>query len=142
NNAGTFYWQAAFSGDANNEAATSLCSSEKLTVSKATATTHTSTSDTASTGMASSADKTSFTGLVNSKGTGTVTYTAYSDSSCSADARGAGAQTVAVAGLFPYTTLFRSNNAGTFYWQAAFSGDANNEAATSLCSSEKLTVSK
>ena len=30
--------------------------------------------------------------------------------------------------------------AGAFYWQAVFSGDANNNPTTSSCSSEPLTV--
>src|SRR5258707_10009942 len=43
--------------------------------------------------------------------------------------------------LFPYTTLFRSN-AGTFYWAAFYSGDANNAAAVSDCTTELLVVSQ
>ena len=31
-------------------------------------------------------------------------------------------------------------DAGTFYWQAAYSGDANNAPATSTCTDEVLTV--
>src|SRR5262249_22292193 len=32
------------------------------------------------------------------------------------------------------------NNAGTYYWQASYSGDANNGSAKSTCTEEQLTV--
>src|SRR5262249_60960494 len=32
------------------------------------------------------------------------------------------------------------NQAGTFYWQAVYTGDANNNGATSACQSEVLTI--
>jgi hypothetical protein len=34
------------------------------------------------------------------------------------------------------------NFAGTYYWQADYSGDANNGAASSACNLETVTVSK
>src|SRR5260370_40826184 len=45
--------------------------------------------------------------------------------------------------LFPYTTLFRSvtfNQAGTYFWQAIYSGDLNNQGSSSLCTSESIVV--
>src|SRR3989449_6874009 len=48
--------------------------------------------------------------------------------------------------LFPYTTLFRSSGAspeaGTYYWVASYSGDANNAPAASGCEDEPVTVGK
>jgi hypothetical protein len=78
---------------------------------------------------------------------GSVTYTVYTDSSCSApavagtdiDAQPA-AGTVA-AGIVSDSGDVQFLHAGDFYWQAVYDGDANNNGATSVCSSEHLVVS-
>src|SRR6266571_5997233 len=70
---------------------------------------------------------------------GTVTYTVYSDSSCTQNARGAGTVTVTNGGV-PDSNALTFDHAGTFFWQAVYSGDANNNGATSDCTSEKLVV--
>jgi uncharacterized repeat protein (TIGR01451 family) len=70
----------------------------------------------------------------------TVTYTVYSDSACTLNPRDAGTKTV-VAGTVPDSDTLTFNSAGTFYWQAVYSGDANNDAASSDCASEALVVS-
>jgi len=70
---------------------------------------------------------------------GTVTYTAYSDSACSMNARSAGSVTV-TNGAVPDSNALTFNTAGTFFWQAVYSGDANNNGATSVCTSEQLVV--
>src|SRR2546422_10303827 len=43
--------------------------------------------------------------------------------------------------LFPYTTLFRTQ-AGTYYWVASYSGDANNKEATSGCADEPVLIAQ
>jgi hypothetical protein len=40
----------------------------------------------------------------------------------------------------PDSNAITFNSAGTFYWQAVYSGDTNNNGATSACTSEVLTV--
>ena len=70
---------------------------------------------------------------------GTVAYTVFSNNSCSADAQSAGTKTV-TNGTVPNSNSIQFNSAGTFYWQAVYSGDTNNTAATSSCQSEVLTV--
>jgi hypothetical protein len=43
-------------------------------------------------------------------------------------------------GVVPDSNSVTFNSAGTFYWQASYSGDANNLSAKSTCTSEQLIV--
>jgi uncharacterized repeat protein (TIGR01451 family)/fimbrial isopeptide formation D2 family protein len=70
---------------------------------------------------------------------GTVTYTAYSNSSCTQNPRDAGTVTV-TNGVVPDSNSLQFNTAGTFYWQASYSGDGKNASATSTCTDETLVV--
>lgn len=70
---------------------------------------------------------------------GTVTYTVYSNSSCSANARDAGAKEVNDGEVDDSNSL-TFNDTGDFYWRAVYSGDEDNEAATSSCSDNRLRV--
>ena len=70
---------------------------------------------------------------------GTVTYTVYTDSACSTGAQDAGTKTV-TNGVVPDSDPVTFNSTGTFYWQASYSGDANNKPALSVCTSELLVV--
>jgi hypothetical protein len=70
---------------------------------------------------------------------GTVTYTAYSNSNCSTGARSAGTVTV-TNGSVPSSNRLSFPAAGTYYWQAAYSGDAKNSPSSSACTSEVLIV--
>jgi hypothetical protein len=72
---------------------------------------------------------------------GTVTYTAYSDNACSQNPQDAGTKTV-TNGTVPQSDSLAFNSVGTFYWQAVYSGDANNNGASSACTDEVLTVTK
>lgn len=72
---------------------------------------------------------------------GTVTYTVFTDTACSANAQAAGVVTVS-NGAVPNSNTLTFTAAGDYYWQAVYSGDANNSAATSVCTSEHLVVSK
>jgi hypothetical protein len=72
---------------------------------------------------------------------GTVTYTSYSDSGCTLNARDAGTKTV-TNGSVPQSNALTFNTAGTFYWQAVYSGDAFNNGATSTCTDEVLSITR
>jgi hypothetical protein len=85
-------------------------------------------------------DTATLTGASSNAG-GTVTYTVYSDSACSQNARDAGTKTV-TNGSVPQSDSLPFNTAGTFYWQAAYSGDVNNNPATSACEDEVLSITK
>jgi hypothetical protein len=72
---------------------------------------------------------------------GTVTYTVYTDSACSSGAQSAGTKTV-TNGVVPDSDPITFNTAGDYYWQAVYSGDADNNGATSTCTEEHLVVNK
>jgi hypothetical protein len=73
--------------------------------------------------------------------TGEVTYAIYKDPACTS--------LVAQAGGAPVTNGAGGPSApqsklapGTYYWLASYSGDINNQAAASVCGSEKLIVAR
>lgn len=68
---------------------------------------------------------------------GTVTYTVFTDTACSAGAQAAGVVTVSI-GTVPNSNTLTFTTAGDYCWQAVYSGDANNSAATSAGTSEHL----
>ncbi len=84
-------------------------------------------------------DSATLTGATANAG-GTVTYTVNIDSACSAG-RPAGTVTV-TNGVVPDSNSITFNTAGDFFWQAIYSGDDNNNGATSVCTSEHLVVTK
>jgi hypothetical protein len=138
NSVGTFYWQAVYSGDAKNETATSVCTSEVVTVAKQQPSISTVLSDESITVGDSIHDTATLSNATADAG-GTVTYTVYSNNSCNAGARAAGTKTV-TNGIVPNSDSIQFNSVGTFYWQAVYSGDTKNETATSVCTSEVVTV--
>jgi hypothetical protein len=72
---------------------------------------------------------------------GTASYMVFSDTGCSAGAQSAG--TVAVTNAtVPNSNPITFNTPGTFYWQVVYSGDANNNAATSTCTEEVVTITQ
>ncbi len=83
-------------------------------------------------------DSASLTGATSDAG-GTVTYSVYTDSACSQGQQDAGTVDV-TDGDVPDSNGIQFNSAGTFYWQAVYSGDDNNNAATSPCTSEQLVI--
>ena len=140
-NAGTYYWQAVYSGDANNTAATSVCGSEVLVVNQVSPTITTTLSATTPVAAGASVhDGATLTGATATAG-GTVTYTVYSDKLCQTRFASAGTKTVN-KGVVPNSSNVTFNTAGTYYWQAVYSGDGNNAGATSACGSELLFVGK
>jgi hypothetical protein len=140
NQTGNFYWQAVYSGDANNLPATSACTSELLVVTQRAPTIATTLSATTIGVGGTVHDSATLTGATADAG-GTVTYTVYTDSACSQGAQDAGTVTV-TNGVVPDSNPITFNTAGDYFWQAAYSGDANNKAATSDCTSEHLVVTK
>ena len=73
---------------------------------------------------------------------GTITYKIYSNNTCSnlvADVTPA--NNTVVNHVAPDSNSYQFNSAGTFYWQATYSGDANNSGpVSSVCTSETLVV--
>ena len=70
---------------------------------------------------------------------GTVTYAVYTDGTCSKGRRDAGTKTV-TNGVVPDSSDLSFATAGTYSWQATYSGDSRNNGATSACGTETLVA--
>ncbi len=138
NQTGNFYWQAVYSGDANNLGSTSACTSELLVVTPRHPTIATLLSAGTIEVGGTVHDSATLTGATATAG-GTVTYTVYTNDTCTDGAQSAGTVTVTNA-VVPDSDPITFNQTGNFYWQAVYSGDANNVGATSACTSELLVV--
>ena len=138
NTAATYYWQAAYSGDAQNASATSPCLSGRLVIGQQSPTLSLNLSETSGATGDTVHASASLSGASGGAG-GTVTYTVYSDSGCTSSFAGAGTKTV-TAGVVPDSNGVQFNTAGTYYWQAAYSGDAGNSAAVSACQRGQLQI--
>ena len=75
----------------------------------------------------------------SSNASGTVTYSVYSDSNCSTKFADGGTVNV-TNGSVPNSNPVAFPNAGTFFWQASYSGDGTNAPAVSPCQSEQVVV--
>lgn len=138
NTPGTYYWQAGYSGDANNNAALSKCTDEVLVVAPAGPSITTLLSQSAVEPGTTVNDSAVLTGATSDAG-GTVTYTVFSDSSCSTKFADGGTVTV-TSGSVPNSNGVQFTTPGTYYWQASYSGDAKNKPAVSACTDEPLQV--
>jgi hypothetical protein len=149
--AGTYYWKASFNGaDHTNNAASSDCSSEPLSVTTQTPTsgptlTTVLSAATTSPGGAGVFDTATLSGLTGTTFTGDmVAYTVYpSLNDCTAGTNGTSEGTATVSGNGPVaqSSTFTPTTPGTYYWQASFNGaDHVNAAVKSDCSAEPLTV--
>src|SRR5207249_444646 len=141
---GTYYWRAFYSGDANNEAASTPCkdAGESSVVEKAKPGIKTTATSPVTVGS-NIKDVATISGLVEPTGKGTITFKLYSDSECKVEVFSSTSAGVSVNGKVnsgEYTT----KATGTYYWIASFSGDANNEAVASKCkdSGESSVVEK
>src|SRR5207253_2715967 len=85
-------------------------------------------------------DQAALSGVTPTAG-GTITYKVYSDSACTAlvfDATPT--PNTVINGTAPASNVFSSSTVGVFFWQAIYSGDANNAGAPSVCADERLVV--
>ena len=138
NNAGTFYWQADYSGDANNNAASSACNLETVTVSANIPAISTTASGSVQVG-GTITDTAHLTGGFNP--TGTITFKVFGpdDATCSATA--VFIDLVTVNGNGDYASQpFTPTQAGTYRWIASYGGDGNNAAVSGACNDEGESV--
>src|SRR5882762_1828417 len=138
--AGPYSFNATYSGDAINNPVTSSC--EPLTINKQTPviTTAISPSSTITVG-ASVTDQATLTGGYPSTGvTGSVTYAFFSNSACNGSPTSSSTVTVGAADSVPPSNSVTPPSAGSFAFNATYSGDTNNSVAKSSC--EPLTVNK
>lgn len=144
--AGTYYWQATYPGDANNDPYTSTCNStgEELTVEQdsPTITTYAAPSTATLNTLSGGGDFAVFGGSETSSVVGeSVTFTLYPASTCQAGtgAVAGGSGTVVSSSVYDayvaaYPTTWTPTTAGTYDWVASYGGDSNNAAYTSGCS--------
>ncbi|MBI3858687.1 MAG: Ig-like domain repeat protein [Thaumarchaeota archaeon] len=135
---GVFSWNAVYSGDANNAGVTSPC--EPLLVTNVNYIVSVITTLSSSSVVPSTAvyDQATLTGVTTSAG-GTMTYYRFTDSACTTGQTQVGAVKTVASGIAPKSDSFTFTTAGSYSWDAVYSGDSNNAAATSAC--EPLTVS-
>jgi hypothetical protein len=84
-------------------------------------------------------DSSALVGAGASGAGGTVDYKVYSDPGCSKEFADASTKTV-TKGVAPDSDPITFNQVGTYYWQASYGGDANNNPSKSTCGDETVTV--
>jgi uncharacterized membrane protein len=109
-----------------------------VTVIKASPTISTTLSASTITVGDSVTDSATLTGTDIFIASGTVTYQYFTGSSCTGTPTVVGSPVAVTYGLIPTSQPQTFNTAGAFSWNAAYSGDAANNRATSTC--EPLTV--
>ncbi len=131
--AGSYYWIARYYDQVDNMTIFSNCTSEPVAVSALTPTISTKLSA-GSIAVGGSADDSSKLSGATANAEGSVTYSYSTNNTCSAGQVVVGAVTVS-GGVVPGSSAVTFNTAGSYYWQAVYSGDANNGGATSPCTS-------
>ena len=141
--AGTYHWIANYSGDANNNPTANGCNeaNENVVVDPRSPTVTTNAGPNVTLGV----DGTDLTdnatladGTTNPAIGGSITFKLYSDPNCQTQV--GTTQTATVAGNGPYSGTVHVDNAGTYYWIANYTGDANNSATTNGCGEPNESV--
>ena len=138
--AGTYHWVASYSGDADNNAVTGLCTDEPQTIGKATPSIASTPSAGGDTGTAVSDSATVSSGDSPS---GTVTFKLYGagDSSCASAP--IFSSTVALSGGSAQSGSFSATSeAGTYNWIATYNGDDDNGSVSGKCGDESVVITK
>jgi uncharacterized repeat protein (TIGR01451 family) len=141
NNAGTYYWVASFTGDNYNNGATTGCNDEKVTVPPAMPRIVTAQQPSSGNVADTYKDTATLSHGVNYVGTGSINFKLYSAAGCGGSVLGNETVTgVTKDDVYSTASGARLNSAGTYYWVASFSGDANNAPFTSGCNDEPVVV--
>lgn len=131
--AGTYYWTATYIADANNTGVgptTCAASGEVLTVTPSSPNLMTTLSSTSPLVGTAVTDSAALSGGFNAGGT--VTYTLFGNDGCTGT--GSLVSTVTVSdGVVPDSGSVILAVSGTYGFQASYSGDVNNNPATSAC---------
>jgi plastocyanin len=146
NNAGTFYFQATYSGDARNNVpaggAKSPCSSEVVVVNPNTPAVNTTIVPAGPLAVGSVAhDTAQITGATATAG-GTITYKLYSNDDCTGLVEDLTPTVNTVVNhVAPVSKDHTFDTAGTYYFYAEYSGDSNNTGpVNSGCAAEPLII--
>ncbi|SFY37328.1 hypothetical protein SAMN02787144_102133 [Streptomyces atratus] len=138
--AGTYYWTAGYSGDANNSPSQTSCGdpNETSVISKAAA-------NIATEQKFFPQDEATVTSVSGGQPTGTVTFKLFgpSDPTCSGSPVYP-AETVNLVGGSASTSnntfSVDAANDGVYKWLVTYSGDATHDTATSACGTENATI--
>lgn len=141
--AGTYYWQAIYSGDDANKSSTSACGTAVELITAAPLTTSLLGGEKSGEEIVVQLetkvhDTATLTGANASTATGTISYNVYGDPECEELATEAGGGQV--EGESVSSSFEMVLPPGTYYWQAEYSGDASHGAALSVCGTEVETV--
>src|SRR5207245_1145935 len=140
-NAGTYYWVATYSGDANNKAAVSGCADEPVAIGQATPSIETTQNPAQGIVGASFKDKAKLAGAFGEHVGGTISFKLYDNNSCEgAPVASDGPVAVSANGEYESPHGASPTASGTYYWVATYSGDANNKAAVSGCADEPVAI--
>jgi hypothetical protein len=139
--AGTYQWVASYSGDANNNPASTKCGDEPVVVSPASPGILTATNPSSGTVPVLLKDTATLSGGVNP--TGTITFKLYGPNDATCANAAIDSETASVSGNGSYSTAtgLTVSLAGTYQWVASYSGDANNNPASTKCGDEPVVVS-
>jgi hypothetical protein len=132
--AGTYRWVTSYSGDANNNAAVSPCTSEVLTVDRGTPSLSTTPNVPSGAVGVAIHDTAKVSG--GSNPTGTVTFALYGpgDSTCQTNLlANQPSFTVSLTNGQASSPDFTTTGIGVYQWVATYNGDANNAAASGAC---------
>jgi hypothetical protein len=143
---GTYYWNAAYSGDSLNDPSTSGCA-EVETVAVPPVAVSTVVDDAAlgsawngsETIGATAYDTATVSGTTGFTPTGTVTYNFFTNATCAGAPATADTVTMS-AGAVPKSSTTAALGAGAYSYQAAYSGDSAYAAQSSACA--PFTVAK
>ena len=134
--AGTYEWVASYSGDANNNPTATTKGSEPETVKPASGTMSTTAGGTVVVGAGNLTDSATLSGAYNP--TGTITFTLYAPNGTTVvDVL---TDTVNGNGTYNTPTGYLPTATGTYQWVVSYSGDSNNNSASSTKGSEPETV--
>ena len=133
---GTYNLGAGYSGDPTHQASNATTT---LTVGKSTPAISTVVSSTSFPVGGSVTDQAILTGGIPTTGvSGTVTYTLFSNGACTAPGSGTTIASIGAGNSVAPSGTFVLNVAGSYSFNAVYSGDSNNNGVTSAC--EPFTV--
>jgi hypothetical protein len=143
--AGTYQWDASYSGDSNNTPTSdNNNSNEQVVVSAANPSISTSQQTASATVDTTVADQATVTGLVDPNSPDTVTFNLYSSATVHnlSTLLYSDTEALSISGDTGTATSanYTATATGTDYWVATYNGDANNDAVTSGADVEPITV--
>ena len=140
--AGRYWWLATFNGDANNKVVSSTCGQGQSAADKVSPSIVTTATATATLPAATVSDTATLTGVTATAG-GTIVFSLFGRSPTAActgtPVFTATPNAVKGPGVYgPASTTV--NAAGTYWWMATYSGDADNLAVSPACGDEHSVV--